>query len=100
MVWEKYNPYANRDFPNFIEKMIVCDPLKGDYYESDCHTVHQTMVSFTKRQPSEDWLKDTLRYSSGRISMKLLRNYLAGEVNTTIKISKAEQLRESLHYKN
>ena len=44
VVWGKYNPDKNRDLPNFIDNMLACAPLKGNYYEAYCHTVHQAMV--------------------------------------------------------
>ena len=47
---EKENPDANEDFPNFIDKTIVCAPLKANYYEAGCHKVHQALVSLTTEQ--------------------------------------------------
>ena len=100
MVRENDNPNANGEFPNFIDNRISCAPLKGDYYESDHRTVHQSLVSFTTGQLSEDWLNDTLRYRYQRISMKALRNHFAGEGKSTRNISEEELLHELLHYKN
>ena len=57
-------------------------------------------MSFTIGHPSEDCLKVTLTYRIGRISMKELRNHFSGEGNYTRNISKAEKLRDPLHYKN
>ena len=70
VVRENNNPDSNEKFPNFIDNTISCVPLKGDYYEADHHTVHQTLVSFATVQPLEEWTKDTLRYMYGMISMK------------------------------
>ena len=100
MVRKKYTPDANRYFPNFIDEMIACAPLKGNYYEADRNTVYQALVSFTTGQPSEDWLNAALGYRDGRRSVKAIRNPFAGEVNSTRNIYKAEQLRDSIHYKN
>ena len=54
MVKENGNTNINGDFPNFIDKKISCVPLNGDYYEADCHTVHQELVSFKTIKPSGD----------------------------------------------
>ena len=58
------------------------------------------MVSFTSGKPSEDWIRDTLRYRGGRRSMKALRNQFRREGNDTMKTSEVERLCESLQYKN
>ena len=59
VVQEKDNPDANGDFPNFIENIIACAPLKGDYYEADCYKVHQALVLFTTGKSLKDLLRDT-----------------------------------------
>ena len=80
---EKENPNVNRDLPNFIGKAVACVTLKGCYYESDPHKVHQALVALITGQPLEDWLKVTLRYRDGRVSMKSLGNQFEGEGNAT-----------------
>ena len=69
----------------------------GNYYESDRNTFRQAMLSFTRGQPSEDWLNYTLRYRDGRISMKSLRNHFVGKGNATRNIYEEERLRDYLY---
>ena len=57
------------------------------------------IVAFTTGQPSGDWIKNTLRFSDGRRSMKALRAHFAGEGNATRNMAEADRLKESLHYK-
>ena len=56
-------------------------------------------MSLTTGHPSEDFLKDTLSYRDGRISIKSLSNHFSGEGKDTRNITKAEQLQDSLPYK-
>ena len=100
MVYEKFNPYENGNFPNFIDKAISCALLRGDYYEVDCHTFHRSLLSFTTWKPSEDCIKSTLRYKYEKISMKLFSDHFDGEDYTTRNIYKLYKLCNYLHYKN
>ena len=86
---EKENPDANGDFPNFIDKTIVCAPLKVNYYEAGRHKVRQALVSLTTWDQTEALIKATLRYMYGRRFMKVLINHFAGEVNATRNVAKA-----------
>jgi hypothetical protein len=85
---------------DFIAKTTALSPHQGEYYEADNLTVFNFIVSFTTGHPSGDWVKDTLKYSSGRRSMKALRDHFLGEGNATRSLASAENLRSSLHYKN
>ena len=67
----------------------MCD-IKVNYYESDCHTVHQSRVSLTIGYSSEGFIKDTLRYRDGTISMTALRNHCSVKGNSTRNIAKAK----------
>ena len=85
---------------NFTEKCIACAPLTGVSYEADRSTVHQSLVSFTTGQPSEDWIKGSNRHKDGRRDMIALRAHFSGEGNATRRIAEADRLKETLHYKN
>jgi len=92
---DRTGPYAN-----FTEECIACAPLAGVGYEADRSTVHQSLVSFTTGQPSEDWIKQINRYKDGRRSMAALRDHFSGEGNATRRIAEADRLKDTLHYKN
>lgn len=89
----------NDEYPDFITKTVACAPLRGEFYTADRLTVFKLIVSFTTGQSSHDWVKDTVRYSDGRRSMKALRAHFAGEGNASRNISDADRLKEQLHYK-
>ena len=93
------DPNDQGTFPDFISKTIECAPLEGEYYSADRLSVFNMIVAFTTGQPSGDWIKNTLRFSDGRRSMKALRAHFAGEGNATRNMAEADRLKESLHYK-
>lgn len=93
-------PDNSADKSDFINKSIARAPLNGEYYDADKLTVFNFIVSYTTGQPSGDWVKNTIKHSNGRKSMKALRDHFLGEGNATRSLATAEGLRETLHYKN
>ena len=100
VIRENEAPDTTTVFTEFINKTVACAPLNGEHFDADKLTVFNFIVSFTTGQPSGDWVKASVRYSDGRKSMKALRDHFLGEGNATRSLASAEQLRESLHYKN
>ena len=100
VVRENDNPDTDTSYPEFINKTIACAPLDGEHFDADKLTVFNYIVSFTTGQPSGDWVKDTLKNSNGRRSMKALRDHFLGEGNASRNLATAENLRSTLHYKN
>ena len=94
------NPDHDGDHPNFINETIACAPLGGEYYRADSLAVHNLIISYTTGQPSGDWIKDVIRHSNGRRSMKALRDHFGGEGNASRNKAIADRLKESLHYKS
>ena len=93
-------PDVNGNYTDFISKTIACAPLSGEYYESDRLTVFNMIVSLTTGEPSGDWIKNTLKHSDGRRSMKALRDHFAGEGNASRNKAEADRLYQDLHYKS
>ena len=87
-------------YADFTEQIIAKAPLSGPAFDADKRRVHQYIVSFTKGQLSEDWIKDDKGKKNGRLDMKNLRDHFKGEGNSSRRIAVAERLRDSLHYKN
>ena len=85
---------------DFINKMIACAPLSGEYYDVDKVVVFNMLVSFTMGQLSGDWIKTTLRYSDGRRSIKALQTHFVGEGNAFRTLANANRLKKTLYYKN
>ena len=100
IIRENEDPDHDGIFPDFISRSIACAPLSGEYYDADKLTVFNMIVAFTAGQPSGEWIKNTLRYSDGRRSIKALRAHFAGEGNASRNLAEAERLQETLHYKN
>ena len=100
VVRENDNPDITTVHTEFINKTVACAPLNGEYFDADKLTVFNFIVSFTTGQPSGDWVKDSIKHSNGRRSMKALRDHFLGEGNATRSLASAEGLRASLHYKN
>lgn len=100
VIRENDEPDTTTVFTDFINKTVACAPLNGEHYDADKLTVFNFIVSFTTGQPSGDWVKDSIRFSNGRRSMKALRDHFLGEGNATRSLATAESLRASLHYKN
>ena len=93
-------PIRSNTYCDFTEECITCTPLSGVAYEADRSTVHQSLVSFTTGQPSEDWLKPKAKFKDGRKSMQALRDHFSGEGNASRRVAEADRMKDTLHYKN
>ena len=100
VIRDNQEPDVDSEHSDFISRTIACAPLEGESYQADRLTVFNFIVSFTTGHPSGDWVKNTLRYSDGRRSMKALRDHFAGEGNATRSLAEAERLKDTLHYKS
>ena len=63
-------------------------------------TIFNMIISFATSQPSDNWIKNIMKYSDGHRSMKALRAHFAGEGNASRNMAKADRLKEHLHYKS
>ena len=84
----------------FVQKCIACAPLHGPTYEADARTVHLLIESLTTGTPSEQWLKDHKNEQDGRVDFQALTDHYQGEGNTSRRISEAERLEDTLHYRS
>ena len=100
IIRENDNPDTTTVHAKFINNTVACTPLKDEHFDAYKLTVFNFIVSFTTGQPSGDWVKDTIRYSNGRRSMKALKDHFLDEENATRSLGLAEGLQSSLHYKN
>ena len=89
----------NVTFETYTEECIAKCPLEGPYFEADARTVHQLIESYTTGENSEVWIKRIRRYQNGRLDMEALRAHYRGEGNQTRRITDAETMRDTLHYK-
>ena len=93
-------PTRTGNFVYFTEQTFMQAPLYGTAYLADQVTVKHSIITFTTWQLSATWIKSLTRFHDGRQSMRALENQFAGEGNTSQKITKADLLKTSLHYKN
>jgi hypothetical protein len=100
VIRENDEPAIDNEYTDFVSKTIYCAPLEGEFYIADRMTIFNMIISFTTGQPSGDWIKNTMKYSDGRRSMKALRAHFAGEGNASRNMAEADRLKEHLHYKS
>ena len=58
------------------------------------------IISFKIGYHYEDWVKPEEIFKDGHISMKALRDHFFGEGNTSKRMTEAERMKETLHYKS
>ena len=47
-------PIPNNNLTSFVEETVATAPITDTYFEADCDTVHQLIVSFMVRENSEN----------------------------------------------
>ena len=65
-------PDATTVYSTFVEECIAKAPLLGIKYESDTRQFHQLILSITKGQPSQEWIKPLMKKTNGQIDMAAL----------------------------
>jgi hypothetical protein len=87
-------------YDNFVDECIARARLDGPHFNADARQVHQIIQSLTNSENAEHWLKDISKKHNGRLDMKALRSHYRGAGNQSRRISAAEKLRSTLHYRN
>ena len=90
---------STENYETFTEECIARCPLEGPYFEADARTVHQLIESYTTGENSEVWVKKIRRHQNGRMDIEALRSHYRGEGNQSRRITDAETMRDTLHYK-
>ncbi len=99
VIREENAPDLNAVYETFTEECIAKCPLDGPFFEADARTVHQLIESYTTGENSEVWVKKIRRHQNGRMDMQALRSHYRGEGNQSRRITDAETMRDTLHYK-
>ena len=99
VIREEESADPNAMYETFTEECIAKCPLAGPYFEADARTVHQLIESYTTGENSEVWVKRIRRHQNGRMDMAALRAHYRGEGNQSRRISDAETMRDTLHYR-
>lgn len=99
VIREETTPDPNATYETFTEECIAKCQLAGPYFEADARTVHQLIESYTTGENSEVWIKKIRRHQNGRMDIEALRSHYRGEGNQSRRITDAETMRDTLHYK-
>ena len=99
VIREEGSVETSASYATFTEQCIAKCPLEGPFFEADARTVHQLIESYTTGENSEVWVKKIRRHQNGRMDMEALRSHYRGEGNQSRRISDAETMRDTLHYK-
>ena len=101
VVRENEAPDHETDFGNdFTARSIACALLNDSSFRADDRKVHQLLMNFLVAESAKQWINDLTPRVNGRCDMEALRNHYRGEGNASRRITTAEKLRESLHYKS
>jgi len=87
-------------YSSFDEKTVACAPLSGPSFEADAAVLHQKMISWTQGQDSHQFIKKKKKENNGRVDYLLLANHYGGAGNNEVRLKKAQQIKDTLHYKN
>ena len=89
VVHKDEDPKDGLEYLTFMEWMIACAPLKGQYFEADSHHVHTLLTGFLPGELTENWIHSFAHYQDGCHDMITLHNPYAGKGNSTHDISDA-----------
>ena len=92
-------PDEEIEYESFTAKCIAQCTLEGPKFEADARKVHQIINSCVIGEHAEQWTKPHRKKQNGRIDIKALREHYRGKGNQTRRITDAERLRDTLHYK-
>jgi hypothetical protein len=87
-------------YSSFQDESVAKVSLKGPKFEADARTVHEIIETLTSGENATHWLKDIKDKSDGRQDMITLRSHFRGAGNQSRRISSAQNLHATLHYKN
>jgi hypothetical protein len=87
-------------YNSFLDESVAKVSLTGPQFEADTRTVHEIIETLTSSENATHWLKDIKNKSDGRKDMAALRSHFRGAGNQSRRITSAQGLHATLHYKN
>ena len=101
VVFDNEDPDHETSFEgDFVARSIASAPLNNTTFRADARTVHQLLMNFLVVESAEQWIKTLAPQVNGCLDMEALCNHYGGEGNASRRITTAEKLRETLHYKS
>jgi hypothetical protein len=91
---------AGKLYGNFLDESVAKVKLSGASFQSDARTVHEIIETLTGGENAANWIKSLEEENDGRKDMIALRLHYRGAGNQSRRISNANALRLTLHYKN
>lgn len=85
---------------DFTAESIAGARLSGAIFKNDARKVHQLLKNFLVSETGEQWISPLERHSDGRRDIIALRLHYSGEGNSSRRITSAEHMRETIHYKS
>jgi hypothetical protein len=87
-------------YNSFLKESIAKVSLKGPQFEADSRTVHAIIETLTSGENAAHWLTELKNKDDGRKDMAALQAHYRGAGNQSRRISNAQGLQVTLHYKN
>jgi hypothetical protein len=85
---------------DYSTDLINRAPLVGPVYQADRRQVHMLITGKVLGEPAAEWIRDIERYKDGRRDITNLTLHYTGEGNVSRRITVAQQLFKTLHYKS
>jgi hypothetical protein len=87
-------------YNSFLDESVAKVSLSGPPFEADTRSVHEIIETLTGGENATHWLKELENKADGRKDMIALRSHFRGAGNQSRRISSAQGLHATLHYKN
>jgi hypothetical protein len=75
-------------------------PLEGPTYLADRRQVHMLITGKVLGEPAAEWIRSLEKQKDGRTDIQALTLHFTGEGNVSRRITVAEQMYKTLHYKS
>lgn len=99
VIREHMIPPEGESYTTFDEECIAKAPLVGTAFDADASTVHLIIKPLCIGEHAEQWIKPGFTKKNGRDDLAKLMAHYQGEGMASRRIHTAEQLWDTLHYK-
>ena len=99
VVRELDEPIDLIDNDDYLTTLVSRAPLKGTAYVADRRQVHQLLTGKVLGEHAEEWIRDDKNKQNGRVDYHNLRLHFEGEGNVSRRITQAEAIYKTLHYR-
>lgn len=93
-------PKEGEVYESFDEECIAKAPLTGPAFDADARSVHLVIKPLVVGENAEQWIQSGFKKKNGRDDLFKLMAHYQGEGNSSRRIHVAEQMWNTLHYRN